>query len=126
MSLLRSNHRLLINLDILNSWADLCSAVAVEILVLTFLIICSDFVRTVCVQACIAHRRKLESRLFHLQQAYHSLQDEVDFLRQVHGPGSALTSIQGTSDAVLVAAYIGGRVWRRFYGPLGPSIPLDR
>ncbi len=72
-----------------------------------------------CVQACIAHRRKLESRLFHLQQAYHSLQDEVDYLRQLHGPGSALTSIQGKSDAILVAAYIGGRVWRRFYGPLG-------
>jgi hypothetical protein len=49
----------------------------------------------------------------------------VDYLRQLHGPGSALTSTQGTSDAVLVAAYIGGRVWRRFYGPLGPSIPLD-
>jgi hypothetical protein len=43
----------------------------------------------------------------------------VDYLRQLHGPGSALTSIQGKSDAILVAAYIGGRVWRRFYGPLG-------
>ncbi len=79
-----------------------------------------------CVQACIAHRRKLESRLFNLQQAYDALRDEADYLRQLHGPGSALTSIQGKSDAVLVAAYIGGRVWRRFYGPLGPSIPLDR
>ncbi len=50
----------------------------------------------------------------------------MDFLRQLHGPDPALTASLGTADAVLVAAYIGGRVWQRFYGPLGPSIPIDR
>ena len=50
----------------------------------------------------------------------------MDFLRQLHGPDAALTASLGTADAVLVAAYIGGRVWQRFYGPLGPSIPIDR
>jgi hypothetical protein len=25
-----------------------------------------------------------------------------------------------------VAVYLGGRVWRRFYGPLGPERSLDR
>jgi hypothetical protein len=79
-----------------------------------------------CVQACIAHRRKLESRLFNLQQAYQRLQDEVDYLRQQHGPDPALVASRGTADAILVAVYLGGRVWQRFYGPMGPSIPIGR
>ncbi len=79
-----------------------------------------------CAQACIAHRRKLGSRLFHLQQAHQSLLDEVDYLRQLHGPDPALVASRGTADAILVAVYLGGRVWQRFYGPLGPSIPIGR
>jgi hypothetical protein len=79
-----------------------------------------------CVQACIAHRRKLELRLFHLQQAHQCLQDEVDYLRQLHGPDPALVASRGTADAILVAVYLGGRVWQRFYGPMGPSIPIGR
>ena len=79
-----------------------------------------------CVQACIAHRRKLESRLFNLQQAYDALRDEADFLRRVHGPDPSLSATLGSADAILVAVYLGGRVWRRFYGPLGPERSLDR
>ena len=79
-----------------------------------------------CVQACIAHRRKLESRLFHLQQSHQRLRDEVDYLRQLHGPDPALFASRGTADAILVAVYLGGRVWQRFYGPMGPSIPIGR
>ena len=80
----------------------------------------------ICVQACIAHRRKLESRLFNLQMAYQRLQDEVDYLRQQHGPDPVLVASRGTADAILVAVYLGGRVWQRFYGPMGPSIPIGR
>jgi hypothetical protein len=79
-----------------------------------------------CIQACIAHRRKLESRLFNLQQAYDALRDEADFLRRMHGPDPALSATLGSADAILVAVYLGGRVWRRFYGPLGPERSLDR
>jgi hypothetical protein len=79
-----------------------------------------------CVQACIAHRRKLESRLFHLQQSHQRLRDEVDYLRQLHRPDPALFASRGTADAILVAVYLGGRVWQRFYGPMGPSIPIGR
>jgi hypothetical protein len=78
------------------------------------------------VQACIAHRRKLESRLFNLQQAYDALRNEADFLRRVHGPDPSLSATLGSADAILVAVYLGGRVWRRFYGPLGPERSLDR
>jgi hypothetical protein len=77
-------------------------------------------------QECIAHRRKLEARLFRLQHAYDMLRDEADYLRQTRGPTPALNTSLGRSDAVLVAVYIGGRVWQRFYGPLYPSIPIDR
>ncbi len=80
----------------------------------------------ICVQACIAHRRKLESRLFNLQQAYDALRDEADFLRRLHGPDPSLSATLGSADAILVAVYLGGRVWRRFYGPLGPERSLDR
>ncbi len=79
-----------------------------------------------CVQACIAHRRKLESRLFNLQMAYDALKDEVDFLRRVRGPDPSLSASLGSADAILVAVYLGGKVWRRFYGPLGPVRSLDR
>ncbi len=89
-------------------------------LVVSFLLSC------LCIQACIAHRRKLESRLFNLQQAYQRLQDEVDYLRQLRGPDPALFAQRGHSDAILVAVYLGGRVWQRFYGPLGASIPIGR
>ena len=78
------------------------------------------------VQACIAHRRKLESRLFNLQMAYDALKDEADFLRRAYGPDPSLSATLGSADAILVAVYLGGKVWRRFYGPLGPERSLDR
>jgi hypothetical protein len=79
-----------------------------------------------CVQACIAHRRKLESRLFNLQMAYDALKDEADFLRRAYSPDPSLSATLGSADAILVAVYLGGKVWRRFYGPLGPERSLDR
>jgi hypothetical protein len=90
------------------------------------IILLGSFLCCVCAQECIAHRRKLETRLFRLQHAYDMLRDEADYLRQTRGPAPALSTSLGRSDAVLVAVYIGGHVWQRFYGPLYPSIPIDR
>ncbi len=44
----------------------------------------------------------------------------------VLGPDPTLSATLGSVDAILVAVYLGGRVWRRFYGPLGPERSLDR
>ncbi len=57
--------------------------------------------------------------------AYDALKDEADFLRRAHGPDPSLSATLGSADAILVAVYLGGKVWRRFYGPLGPERSLD-
>jgi hypothetical protein len=46
--------------------------------------------------------------------AYDALKDEVDFLRRVRGPDPSLSASLGSADAILVAVYLGGKVWRRF------------
>ena len=71
-------------------------------------------------------RSSLEGRLASLQLAFDATEEEVADLRARSDQDAAVMGGLGASDAILVAVYAGGLLWRRFYGPDGPAYPVDR
>ncbi len=55
-----------------------------------------------------------------------ALKEELSSWRLHGGPDAGLLATLGVSDAVLMLLLVGGVLWRHFYGPAGPTYPVDR
>ena len=73
-------------------------------------------------QACVAYQGELAA----LQASYEDSQAELAALQASSAPDSAIMGTLGASDALLVALYAGGVLWRRHFGHDGPVYPVDR
>ena len=74
----------------------------------------------------MADRSSLEDRLASLQLAFDAAEEEVATFNAQSGQDTTVMGVLGASDVVLVAAYVGGVLWRRHFGPEGPAYPVDR
>ena len=77
-------------------------------------------------QACVAYQGELAAELASLRLSYEDSQAELAALQASSAPDSAIMGSLGAPDAILVALYAGGVLWRRYYGPDGPIFPVDR
>ena len=77
-------------------------------------------------QACVAYQGQLEAELAALRLSYEDSQADLAALRAESGPEDAVMGALGTSNALLAALYVGGVIWRRYYGPDGQVYPVDR
>jgi hypothetical protein len=68
----------------------------------------------------------LEGRIAKLVLQNEALEEELSSWRLHGGPDAGLLATLGVSDAVLMLFLVGGVLWRHFYGPAGPTYPIDR
>jgi hypothetical protein len=68
----------------------------------------------------------LEGKLSRLLIRNQELEEELERWRMKGDPDLGLVTSLGLSDALLTLLLVGGVVWRRHYGPTGPSYPVDR
>jgi hypothetical protein len=91
-----------------------------------FSVLYSLFSHPFHVQDCVSARSSLEGKLARLLAQNHELEDELASWRLHGGPDPGLLATLGASDAFLVLTLVGGVVWRRHFGPDGPTYPVDR
>jgi hypothetical protein len=91
-----------------------------------FSVLYSLFSHPFHMQDCVSARSSLEGKLARLLAQNHDLEDELASWRLHGGPDPGLLATLGASDAFLVLTIVGGVVWRRHFGPDGPTYPVDR